>query len=88
MVQDELVGFRDGQTLYAEGGVGLEAKGGSKGSGIVFIVLSGEVVAVMVGGWMFVVLLGAVFAGGLSRRRRIRGDTGPHGEFGWGPNAV
>ncbi|MDA3938322.1 MAG: hypothetical protein PF693_03300 [Spirochaetia bacterium] len=32
MAQDELLGFRDGQTLVAEGGVGLEAKGGSKGS--------------------------------------------------------
>jgi len=26
----------------------------------------------------------AVFAEGLSRRRRLREDTGPQGEFGWG----
>ena len=53
MVQDELVVFRDGQTLFAEGGVGLEVKGGSKGSGIVFGFLFGEDNGIMVGSLCF-----------------------------------
>ena len=76
MVQDELLGFRDGQTLFAEGGVGFEAKGGSKGSGMVLGILSGRVVAVMVLSdsldlemWLL------SLRGELSRRRRLRGEA-------------
>ena len=50
MAQDEWLVFRDGQTLVAEGGVGLEVKGGSKGSGMVLGFLSLKVAAVLVGG--------------------------------------
>ncbi len=45
----------------------------------------GRIVAVMVGGGCFWVLWLLSLRGELSRRRRLRGDTGPRVEFGWGP---
>ena len=84
MVQDELVVFRDGQTLVAEGGVCLEVKGGSKGSVVVFADCFWNESFSDGWEWFFGVLIGAVFAGGLSRRRRLRRKAGPQMEFGGG----
>jgi hypothetical protein len=78
MVQDELLGFRDGQTLVAEGGVGLEAKGGSKGSVMVFGLLSGRVVAVMVGGWFLWVIIWCCLCGGTEPEAAVTGGDEGH----------